>query len=319
MNKIIAIIVAAGLTVSSAWANSSFEPTKRPIEIVVPYPPGGATDRLARIVDQIFQEHGWKSHVVNKPGADGVIGGNFAAKAKPDGHTVFMSGTGLLDANIAFRAPSIEYNERSFVPIVPVANVSYVLAVKKGMPIDSYEKFKFYVKANPNKFNVAFWNANTANVFYEWAKAEGLPRPNIILYKGSGPQIIDLLGGHVDFAWDTWIAAAPHFNADKINIIATLDNQGAEVVKKIKPGSEVVSVAQRHPELGIGVWYGLWAPAGTPKNVVDEMNRVINRALKDPKHQATLENLNVKRYGGTADSLGRLQGQNFNTLKKLAQ
>lgn len=306
--------ITSALGMAEPWS-----PGNRPIEIVVPYPPGGATDRLARIVDQIFQEHGWKSIVINKPGADGVIGGNFAAKAKPDGYTVFMSGTGLLDANIAFRAPSLEYNERSFVPIVPMANVSYVLAVKKGMPIDSYEKFKFYVKANPNRFNVAFWNANTANVFYEWAKAEGLPRPNIILYKGSGPQIIDLLGGHVDFAWDTWIAAAPHFNSDKINIIAALDNQGAEVVKKIKPGSEVVSIAQRHPELGIGVWYGLWAPAGTPKAVVDEMNRVINRALKDPKHQATIEGLNVKRYGGTADSLGRLQGQNFTTLKKLAQ
>lgn len=306
--------ITSALGMTEPWS-----PGNRPIEIVVPYPPGGATDRLARIVDQIFQEHGWKSIVINKPGADGVIGGNFAAKAKPDGYTVFMSGTGLLDANIAFRAPSLEYNERSFVPIVPMANVSYVLAVKKGMPIDSYEKFKFYVKANPNRFNVAFWNANTANVFYEWAKAEGLPRPNIILYKGSGPQIIDLLGGHVDFAWDTWIAAAPHFNSDKINIIAALDNQGAEVVKKIKPGSEVVSIAQRHPELGIGVWYGLWAPAGTPKAVVDEMNRVINRALKDPKHQATIEGLNVKRYGGTADSLGRLQGQNFTTLKKLAQ
>jgi len=194
-----------------------------------------------------------------------------------------------------------------------------VLAVKKGMPIDSYEKFKSYVKANPQKFNVAFWNANTANVFYEWAKAEGLPRPNIILYKGSGPQIIDLLGGHVDFAWDTWVAVAPHFDADKINIIATMDNQGAEVVRKIKPGSNVVSVAQNHPELGIGVWYGLWAPAGTPKNVVDEMNRVVNRAFKDPRYQQSIESLNVKKYGGTADSLGRLQGRNYAILKKISQ
>jgi hypothetical protein len=123
----------------------------------------------------------------------------------------------------------------------------------------------------------------------------------------------------VDFAWDTWVAVAPHFNSDKVNIIATLDNQGAEVVRKIKPGSDVVSVAQRHPELGIGVWYGAWAPAGTPKNVVDEMNRVVNRGFKDPRYQAQLEGLNVKRYGGSAESLGRLQGQNFTTLKKLAQ
>ena len=294
-----------------------FKPTK-PIEIVVPYPPGGATDKLARIVDKIFQDHGWKSYVVNKAGADGVIGGNYAARAKPDGQTVFMSGTGLLDANIAFKAQGIEYNEKSFTPVVPVANVSYMLAVKKGMPINTYEKFKFYVKANPDKFNVAFWNANTANVFIEWARVEGLPKPNIILYKGSGPQLIDLLGGHVDFAWDTWVAVAPHFDADKINVIATLDDQGAEVIRKIKPESPVVSVSKQHPELGIGVWYGIWAPAGTPKEIVKDMNQVINNGFKDPVNQQSIEGLNVKKYGGTAESLGRLQARNFNTLKKLA-
>lgn len=318
MKKMLAIIAGLCLTVSFAFA-SDFDPVKRPIEIVVPYPPGGATDKLARVVDQMFQERGWKSIVVNKPGADGVIGGNFAAAAKPDGHTIFMSGTGLLDANIAFRAASLNYNERSFTPIVPVANVSYALVIKKGMPIDSYEKFKFYVKANPNKFNVAFWNANTANVFYEWARAEGLPRPNIILYKGSGPQIIDLLGGHIDFAFDTWVAIAPHFNADKVNIIATMDDQGAEVVRKIKPGHQVVSIAKTHPELGIGVWYGIWAPAGTPDRVVAEINGVVNQAFKDPKFQTAIDGLHVKKYGGTAEQLGRLQSNNLKLLKKLAQ
>jgi tripartite-type tricarboxylate transporter receptor subunit TctC len=257
--------------------------------------------------------------VVNKAGADGVIGGNYAANAKPDGHTVFMSGTGLLDANIAFRAPSLNYNERSFVPVVPVANVSYALIVKNGLAINTYERFKFYIKANPQRFNVAFWNANTANVFYEWARAEGLPRPNIILYKGSGPQIIDLLGGHVDFAFDTWVAIAPHYDAGKVNIIATMDNQGAEVVRKIKPGSEVVSIAQQHPELGIGVWYGLWAPTGTPKEVVTEMNKVVNQAFKEAKYQQAIEALHVKKYGGTSEQLGKLQSNNLKLLKRLAQ
>lgn len=305
------VLVASSILCFNAWAT-------QPIEIVVPYPPGGATDKLARIVDQIFNDNGIKSFVTNKAGADGVIGGNYAAKARPDGKTVFMSGTGLLDANIAFRAAGLEYNERSFVPIAPIANVSYVLVVKKGMPIDSYEKFKFYVRANPEKFNIAFWNANTARIFTEWARVEGLPKPNIIMYKGSGPMMIDVLGGHVDFAWDTWVSAAPHFESNKLNIIATLDNQGQEVIKKIRPDSEVVSVAQRHPELGIGVWYGLWAPAGTPPDVIKQMNTVINQAFRQPKYQQAIESLNVKKYGGTAQSLARLQGRNYDTLKRLA-
>jgi tripartite-type tricarboxylate transporter receptor subunit TctC len=318
MKKISMILCGLILSVTSILAHA-FEPTKRPIEIVVPYPAGGATDKLARIVDQIFQERGWRSHVTNRAGADGVIGGNYAARARPDGHTVFMSGTGLLDANIAFRAIGIEYTERSFIPIAPVANVSYVLVVKKGMPIDSYEKFKFYVRANPDKFNIAFWNANTANVFREWARLEGLPQPNIVLYKGSAPMMVDVLGGHVDFAWDTWVSAAPHFEADKIKIIATLDNQGQQVIRRINPASEVVSVAQRHPQLAIGVWYGLWAPAGTPDSVIKEMNQVLNQAFRDTKYQQAIESLNVKKYGGTSQQLDKLQNGNLQLLKRLAQ
>ncbi|CAB4129262.1 PBP2_Bug_TTT domain containing protein [uncultured Caudovirales phage] len=311
------LLTALMLLSLSAYAN--FDPAKHPIEIVVPYPPGGATDKLARIVDQIFVENGWRSYVNNKGGADGIIGGNYAAKAKPDGYTLFMSGTGLLDANIVYRAQGLEYNENTFVPIVPVANVSYALIIKKGMPIDTYEKFKFYVKTNPDKFNLAFWNANTANVFLEWARVEGLPKPNIILYKGSGPQIIDLLGGHVDFAFDTWVAIAPQFEADKVKIVATMDNQGVEVIKKIKPGSEVVSIAQRHPELSLGVWYGLWAPTGTPKEVIAEINRVVNQAFKQDKYQTAIEALNVKKYGGTAEQLGRNQNNNLKLLKRISQ
>lgn len=291
----------------------------QPIEIIVPYPPGGATDSLGRIVGEILNKNGMPSIVINKAGADAVIGTNFAAKAKPDGKTLFVGATGALDANIAFKAPGVEYNEKSFVPIVPLANISYVLAVPAASPIKNYEQFKFYVKANPDKFNLAFWNANTANVFYDWAKKENLPRPNIILYKGSGPQMIDLVGGHVPFAWDTWLAVAPQFAGNNVRIIATLDRGGLEVVKKLKPGNESVAISDIHPDLGIGVWYGLWAPAGTPKATIDEINKIINAAFKEPKYQEKLEMLNVKIYGGTANSLLTKQSRNLQILKRIAQ
>jgi tripartite-type tricarboxylate transporter receptor subunit TctC len=290
-----------------------------PIEIVVPYPPGGATDSLGRIVSQIFNEKGMPTIVINKPGADAVIGTNFASKAKPDGKTLLVGATGAFDANIAFKAPGMEYDEKSFVPITPLANISYVLAVPASSPIKNYEQFKFYVRANPDKFNLAFWNANTANIFYDWAKKENLPRPNIILYKGSGPQMIDLVGGHVPFAFDTWLAMAPQFKADKVRIIATLDKGGLAVVKKLKPDNESVAISDTHPDLGIGVWYGLWAPAGTPKATLVEMHKIINTAFKEPKYQEMMEMLNIKIYGGTADSLVEKQSRNLKTLRRIAQ
>jgi tripartite-type tricarboxylate transporter receptor subunit TctC len=291
----------------------------QPIEIIVPYPPGGATDTLGRMVGQIFNEKGMPTIVVNKPGADAVIGTNFASKAKPDGRTLLVGATGAFDANIAFKAPGMEYDEKSFVPITPLANISYVLAVPASSPIKNYEQFKFYVRANPEKFNLAFWNANTANIFYDWAKKENLPRPNIILYKGSGPQMIDLVGGHVPFAWDTWLAMATQFKADNVRIIATLDKGGLAVVKKLKPGNESIAISDTHPDLGIGVWYGLWAPAGTPKATLVEMHKIINAAFKEPKYQETMEKLNIKIYGGTAESLVEKQSRNLKTLRRIAQ
>lgn len=302
----------AVLLSAHAWAS-------QPIEIVVPFPPGGATDSLGRMVAEILTEAGRPAVVINKPGADSVIGANYAAKARPDGKTLFMGATGALDANIAFKAAGMEYTDQSFTPIVPVANLSYVLAVPASSPIKNYEQFKFYVRANPDKFNLAFWNANTANVFYDWARREGLPRPNIILYKGSGPQMTDLVGGHIPFAWDTWFAISPQFKGDKVRVLATLTREGLGVIKKIKPDNESIAISDLHPELNIGVWYGVWAPAGTPKTQIDEINRIVNTAFQQPKYKEKMEILNMRFAGGKPETLRAMQQRNLRILERLAQ
>lgn len=294
----------------------AFEPTIKPIEIVVPYAPGGSTDKVARIVNEMFTEQGWQSYVNNRAGADGVIAGNYVAKARSDGHTIFFSGTGLLDANIVFKTTGIEYNERSFVPVVPVANISYVFLSKD---INSYEQFKSYVRTNPDRFNVGFWNSNTANIFYEWARLEQLPRPNIIIYKGSAPMLTDLMGGHINFAFDSWPAVAPHFNTGKFSVLAAMDRQGVDVVRVVNPNTKIVNISARHPDLAIGVWFGLWVPAGTPREVVAEINRVVNTALKQPKYQQALETMNIRRFGGSSEQLGQAQNNNFRIMQNLAK
>lgn len=291
----------------------------QPIEIVVPYPPGGATDSLGRIVAEILTDKGMPAVVLNKPGADAVIGANYAAKSKPDGTTLFVGATGALDANIAFHAEGMQYTEKSFVPIVPLANISYVLAVPVASPIQNYEQFKVYVRSHPDKFTLAFWNANTANIFYDWAKKEKLPRPTIVLYKGSGPQMTDLVGNHIPFAYDTWLAIAPQFEADKVRVLATLDQGGLGVIKRLKPDSPAIAISIKHPDLDVGVWYGLWAPAGTSPDKIDNLNKIINTAFKDAKYSAKIEELNIKTYGGTADSLLALQKRNLQTLQRIAQ
>jgi tripartite-type tricarboxylate transporter receptor subunit TctC len=311
-------IVFLFLSLASVFASAeSWTPATKSIEIVVPFPAGGGVDKIARVIDVIFQEHGWKSRVVNIPGGQGVIAGNLVAKSKPNGYTLFMGGTGIFDSNIVYRTPGIEYNEKSFAPVISLGNRSLVLAVRSNTPINNYEKFKFYVKANPDKFNIGFWNANTANLFTEWARVEGLPPPNIILYKGGAQQVTDFLGGHVDFVWDTWSVLAPHVQAGKVIPIATLDNQGPDIIRQVAPNSPVVSVAKKHPSLEINIWYGLFAPAGTPDNIIKEINQVVNRGLKKPANQQLMADMLIKQYGGTEQALEKVQMHNFNTYRKL--
>lgn len=298
-----------------------FNPANKPIEIVVPYPPGGATDRWGRTIDEIFRAQGWQSVVVNRPGADTVIGSNYVAAARPDGHTLYVGGNGFIDSNIAFktRAPGIEYTERSFAPIVPLGAGTAVLAVAKNVPVNNYEEFVQYVKRNPDRFNLGFWNTYTGNIFYEWAKREGLPRPNMIFYKGSAPQVADVLGGHIPFVFDTYTALSQHSRAGNVKIIATLDRRGVAIVKRDQPDLSLISIASKTPAVDVPIWYGLYAPAGTPESVINQINTVINAALKDPRYVKNIEQLHIANFGGTPEDLRQVQTSVLNIMRNVSK
>lgn len=319
LSKIIAV-VAVTLWSSLAMAQD-FSPTTRAIEIVVPYPPGGATDKWGRTIDEIFKSQGWISAVVNRPGADTVIGSNYVAAARPDGHVLYVGGNGFIDANIAFKqkALGIEYTENSFAPIVPLGAGTAVLAVANNVPVNNYEEFKAYVRKNPEKFNLGFWNTYTGNVFYEWARIEKLPKPNIVFYKGSAPQVADIVGGHVPFVFDTYTAMAPHFKAGKVKIIATLDRRGPAIIKKDVPTANVVSIASLVPSVDVPIWYGLYAPQGTPQEVINRINSVVNTALKDPKYTQAIEQLHIANFGGTPEEQRRVQTNVLTIMRNVAK
>jgi hypothetical protein len=112
---------------------------------------------------------------------------------------------------------------------------------------------------------------------------------------------------------------APMFVSNKVRVIATLDKEGLAVIKHIKSDNQSIAISDIHPDLNVGVWYGLWAPAGIPKNIVAEMNRLINTALLTPKYRERMEILNIKIYGGTAESLGILQNRNLRILERISQ
>lgn len=272
-----------------------------PIQIVVPYTPGGSTDKWARVVSRIFSDRGWENYVDNKPGADTTIGSNLVANAVPDGRTLYLSGIGFLDANIAFKTQpeGIRYTEQSFTDIVPLGSGTLVLAVANNVPVNNYQEFKEYVKKHPKEFNLGFFNQYIANAFFLWARKENLPAPTMIMYKGSSPLDADLLGGQIPFAFDTYNTIQPLQAAKKVKVIAVLDSVGYNLIKQAQPDTNLFNISKVYPELSIPIPYGLAGPAGLSKEAVYEINRVINAALKDPKYTKEMSDMWISVRGGT--------------------
>jgi tripartite-type tricarboxylate transporter receptor subunit TctC len=317
MKKILLFLIAV-VFATAAVAAPKFNPRK-PIEIIVPYAVGGGTSAHAHLVAEIFTEYGWPTLVINRPGGDAVIGANSVAESIPDGTTIMVGAASAMSSNLVFTPPGIKYTEKSFVPVSLLNQFGLVLSVPADSPIKNYEQFKFYVKTNPEKFNLGFHNGPQSNIFYQWAKEEGLPRPNIIIYKGSGPMNTDLLGGHIPFMWDNYTSPiVPMVKAGKIRVIATLDSVSLEQIKHQQHDAEdVVDLSRRLPDLRFGVYYGLFAPAGTPKEVVLEMNQVLNNAAKDPRIQEKIKTLDIKNWGGKPEDLLKVQHRYIELFKKL--
>jgi tripartite-type tricarboxylate transporter receptor subunit TctC len=212
---------------------------------------------------------------------------------------------GFLDANISFkeRPVGIKYTETSFTDIVPIGSGTLVLAVANHVPVNNYDEFKAYVRKNPEQFNIGFFNSYIANLFYIWAKRENLPQPKIVMYKGSTPLNQDLIGGHVPFAFDTYNTIAPFHQDKKVKVIAVLDVPGAKIYQKANPSEKITVIAQRIPEVNMSIYYGVSGPAGMSKEAVNEINRVINQGLKNPKYSKPMLDMYIGVQGGTPADL----------------
>jgi tripartite-type tricarboxylate transporter receptor subunit TctC len=316
MKKISAVLITLSMLFSTSnLFAKDWDPTKKPIEIIVPYAPGGGSDRTARLVGDIFTQHGWKNIVVNRPGNNSVLGTNYAAKATPNGYTLFMGGDGTMDANLAFKnkVEGIEYNEDSFTPIIPLGQNGFFLIAPINSPVNSYDEFRNYVRRNPNKFNLGFWNTLEATAFLAWAKLDGLPSPTIINYKGSAPARMDILSGNLDFAMDTLPTTAQLFQAGKLKILAAVTNEGIVEMKALDPAVKITNLAEKYPELNVYAWRGLYAPAGTNPAIIKEINQVINQGLKTKEIGDRLPPRDRFGMGGTPEQLHRIQ---FNILAR---
>jgi tripartite-type tricarboxylate transporter receptor subunit TctC len=307
MKKKILTFLFLALFSGTGLEAKTFEPKEKNIEIVVGYNPGGTVDKIARLIQTIFAKEGWKSIVVNKPGASQIIAANYVAnQADRHGHTIFVSGTGLLDANLIFKdeVSGINYHNQSFQSVIALGTGTLVLTSSKNSNITSYEDFKNYVRKNPSNFKIGFWNKHLGETFKEWARLENLPTPDIVYYDGSGPQIIDLLGGHIKFSVDSYTATNQHWQKDSLNILAVFDKKdGLTKIQKIKNIHSVVSVPILQPKFELYTYYGVYAPADVDTKTIQLIHDIIYKSLADPEIKNFFDKIGVLDAGGDAASL----------------
>jgi tripartite-type tricarboxylate transporter receptor subunit TctC len=292
----IAVTVFAG----SAIAQAMFP--NKPIRIVVPFPPGGTTDILARAAAQKMTE-AWKEQVVvdNRPGAGGNIGAELVAKAPPDGYTMLMGTVGTHAINPSLYAKMPYDHVKDFAPVILVASVPNVLVVHPSVPANTVQELIAYAKANPGKINFASSGSGTSiHLAGELFKTMAGVQMAHVPYKGSAPAIADLVGGQVQIMFDNLPSALPQIKGGRLRALAVTSAQRAPALP------DVPTVAESGlPGFEASSWFGLLAPAGSPRDAIVKVNGEVDRWLASPEAKEKLTSQGANAAGGSPEDFAR--------------
>jgi len=297
MNRF-AFVVALALVAGAAQAQTQTYPTK-PIRWIVPFPPGGSTDLLARVVGQKLTESWGQTVVVeNRGGAGGTLGAAEAARAPADGYTLFM---GAIHHTIATSAyPKLPYDfQRDFAPITIVAIVPNVLVVNPSIPAKTVPELIAHAKANPGKLTYGSAGMGTAHhligeVFNSRAGVDILHVP----YKGSSPAVSDLIGGQISVMYDTVASCLPHVKAGKLRALAVATAKRSSALPDVPTIAEAAL-----PGFEVTTWFGALAPAKTPKELVTKLNAEMVKILNMPDVQKRLLESGAEPVGDTPEQM----------------
>lgn len=293
---LLASIAAATLCAASHPASAADAYPSRRITLVIPYPAGGATDVLGRLLANKLSES-WKTTVVveNKSGGGGVVGNDFVAKAQPDGYTVLLAITQIIQApSLVAKLPYDVFKD--LTPVTQVALSTIVLVVPEQQPFKSVKELVDYAKANPGKPYGTFGNATTSHLYGELLKKVAGIEMTHVPYRGSAPLTNDLLNNTVTSAFQDLTTAHAQIKAGKLRPLAV----GGEKRRKAMPDVPTMG------ELGyagfeIEGWLGVFVPAATPKEIVKKLSEELARIVASPEGIAGIETLSLVPVGGTPE------------------
>lgn len=303
------LLQAAGAAAASAVpaALAQAYPAK-PVRLIIPFPPGGATDIFGRVLAQKLGELIGQSVVIeNRPGAGGAIGSEMASKAAPDGYTILLATTSTHSIGPALNAKMPYDARRDFAPVIHLADATNILIASPTLPVNNLRELIAYAKANPGKLNFgSSGNGTIVHLTGEQFKAATGTFIVHIPYKGTALTIPDLIAGQIAFVFDNIASALPHVKSGKVKSLGISQLKRSPLVPEIPTMDEAGLTGFES-----NTYFGVFAPAGTPAPIIQRLNAEINKALQSADFRERLGALGAEPVGGPPEALARAVARDF--------
>ncbi len=289
----------------------------KPLRLVIPFPAGGATDIIGRLLAQkLAAALGQQVVIDNKPGAGGSIGSDLVAKAPPDGHTLLLATSSTHSIGPALN-PTMPYDAfKDFAPIAHVANAPSVLVVGAGFPKGGALDLIRELKAKPGRYNFGSSGIGTyphlSAEMFKW-RAGGLYVVHIP-YRGTGLVVTDLIAGQITFLMDSIVSAQTHIKDGRVRALAVTGAQRSSSLPDVPTFAELGV-----PGMAFGNWFGFFAPAGTPPEVVQRLNRELNALMRAPDVADRLRQLGADPVAGTPEAFAKVVRDEHDSWKAVIQ
>ena len=293
-----AVAVALAMTGGSAMAQAW--PSK-PINLIVPFPAGGTTDVLARaLAEKLTQSLGQTVIVESKPGAGATLGADYVAKAKPDGYTLLVGAVHHTIASSVYKKLPYDF-QTDLAPITTIAMVPNVLVVNASTPVKNVTELVALLKAKPGTYNYGS-NGNGTAQHLIGTQFQNMTGTDIthIPYKGSGPLVTDLIGGQVTMSFDTVTPVLQHIKAGKLRPLAVTTGKRSSALPDVPTLDEAGLKG-----FNIGTWFGVLAPAATPRDILARLNTEMVKVIQSPEFRKRMDEIGAEPIGNSADQMAQ--------------
>ena len=312
-NQFLSITLRTALGAAAlAVAASSFAQAypSKPVRVVIPFPPGGTLDTVGRqLAQKLGEQMGQNFIVENKPGGNGVIGGDVVAKAPADGYTLLFNASTFTTAPMTMK--SVPYGVvKDFTPVALVAKAPLSVAINKNLPVTDIKSLIAYAKANPGKMTFAVGSIGSAgHLSTELLKRAGQLDYLIVPYKGTAPAFQDMIGGQIDGFIDPILGSLQYHKSGMLRVVAVTSAQRAASLP------DVPTVGETIPGYEFYSWYGLWGPARLPADITQRLNTEVNKALAEmtPK----LREQGLLTTPGSVDDFVKFQRSDMERSQKI--